>query len=416
MISSPLIKSGAPKGILSFGPDTPPLQLGMLNVLIGPNASGKSNLLDVFELVRRIPTDIQSMVQSGGGARSWLWENDPELEPTLEMIVNPGDLELQHQLVLRSISSELWPVSERIHHLPDTLLYEAQFDSRKAQIRVRTREPEQADPKSGPPFQPGPGLRWAPISPIGTQDSELIDFGYPFQENQSILSQLRSQFDYPQMTILSGVYNAMQFYGKWHFGRDAQLRRAQPSDQRGDRLEEDFSNIGMVLNQMGTSPEAKQSIIEGLKELYEGFTNYEVVVNSGSAQIYFTEGQRRSVPALRLSDGTLRYLCLLAILYNPNSGPVVCIEEPELGLHPDIVSGLGKHLLAASERMQIIVTTHSDILINALSDVPEAMVVFENHDGLTQMTRLDAEDIELWLEKYRLGELWMSGEIGGTRW
>ncbi len=416
MISSPLIKSVAPKGILSFGPDTPPLQLGMLNVLIGPNASGKSNLLDVFELVRRIPTDIQSMVQSGGGARNWLWDNDPALEPTLELMVNPGDLELQHQLVLRSIGSELWPVSEQIRHLPDTLLYESQFDSRRAQIRVRTREPEQTDPRSGPPFQPGPGLRWVPISPIVPQDSELIEFGYPFQENQSILSQLRSQFDYPQMTILSDVYNAIQFYGKWHFGRDAQLRRSQPSDQPGHRLEEDFSNIGMVLNQLGTSPEAKQSIIEGLKELYEGFTNYEVVVNSGSAQIYFTEGQRRSVSALRLSDGTLRYLCLLAILYNPNSGPVVCIEEPELGLHPDIVAGLGKHLLAASERMQIIATTHSDILINALSDVPEAMVVFENHDGLTQMTRLNAEDFELWLEKYRLGELWMSGEIGGTRW
>ena len=211
MITRPLIKSVAPKGILSFGPDTPPLQLGMLNVLIGPNASGKSNLLDVFELVRKIPTDIQSMVQSGGGARSWLWENDPALEPSLELTVNPGDLELQHRLVLRSIKSELWPVSEQIRHLPDTLLYDSKFDSRRAQIRVRTREPEQADPRSSPPFQPGPGLRWVPISPIGPQDSELIDFGYPVQENQSILSQLRSQFDYPQMTILSGVYNAIQF-------------------------------------------------------------------------------------------------------------------------------------------------------------------------------------------------------------
>ncbi len=181
-------------------------------------------------------------------------------------------------------------------------------------------------------------------------------------------------------------------------------------------MKEDYTNLGMVLNQIGTSPEAKQSIIEGLRELYDGFTNYEAIVNSGSVQIYFTEGKRRSIPATRLADGALRYLRLLTILYNPNSPPVVCIEEPELGLHPDIIPRLVKHLRVASERIQVIVTTHSDILIDALSDTPESIVVFERHDGSTQMDRLKPEDLSVWLEKYRLGELWMSGEIGGTRW
>ena len=73
--------------------------------------------------------------------------------------------------------------------------------------------------------------------------------------------------------------------------------------------------------------------------MYDSFTNYEAIVNSGSVQIYFTEGKRRSVPATRLADGAIRYLCLLTILYNPNSWPVVCIEEPELGLHPTSYRG-----------------------------------------------------------------------------
>ena len=152
-----------------------------------------------------------------------------------------------------------------------------------------------------------------------------------------------------------------------------------------------------------------------MNDLYPRFTNYEVVVNSGSVQIFFTE-EDTSIPATRLSDGALRYLCLLAILYNPNPPPVVCLEEPELGLHPDIVAGLAKHLRAASERMQLIVTTHSDILIDALSDTPESIVVFENNDGATRMNRLDAGELNEWLEDYRLGQLWTSGQIGGTRW
>ncbi len=394
MITHPVIKSITPRGLLSFGPDTPPLELGMLNVLIGPNASGKSNLFDVLGLARSIPSDLQEGVRGGGGVRSWLWESDAAQEPELELVVGSGDLELRHRIVLGAIDSELWPVVEQVHHLPDTLLYESRLDSLQATIRVRLRDQ----------------------NPLDSRDGELVEFGYPDEKDQSILAQLRSQFDYPQMTILASIYNSIQMYGTWHFGRDALLRRSQPANRRGDRLEEDYTNLGMVLNQMGTSPEAKRSIIEGLRELYEGFTNYEAVVNSGSVQIYFTEGKRRSIPATRLSDGTLRYLCLLAMLYNPNSLPVICIEEPELGLHPDIVAGLTKHLRAASERTQVIVTTHSDILIDALSDTPESIVVFESHDGATQMERLKRDDLSVWLEKYRLGELWTSGQIGGNRW
>ena len=393
-MTHPLIKSITPRGLLSFGPDTPPLELGMLNVLIGPNASGKSNLLDVLGLVRSIPSGMHEAVRGGGGTECWLWGSDHTQEPELDLVVNSGNLELRHRIVLRSGLFGLQPVLEQIHNLPDTPLYESRFDSRQATIRVRTRDDDGRDSHPG----------------------ELVNFGYPDQVGQSILSQVMSIFDYPEMTILASEYRSIRMYSTWHFGRDAMLRRPQAADSQGYWLEEDYTNLGMVLSQMGTSPEAKLSIIEGLQELYEGFTSYEAVVNSGSVQIYFTEGRRHSIPATRLSDGTLRYLCLLAMLYNPHPPRVICIEEPELGLHPDIVAGLAKHLRAASGRMQVIVTTHSDILIDALSDTPESIIVFENHDGATRMERLKRDDLSIWLENYRLGELWTSGQIGGNRW
>jgi predicted ATPase len=106
----------------------------------------------------------------------------------------------------------------------------------------------------------------------------------------------------------------------------------------------------------------------------------------------------------------------LAILCDPKPPPLICIEEPELGLHPDVLPKLADHLLAASRRTQLIVTTHSDILVDALSEQPESVVVCEKHHGATSMTRLAADELQAWLEKYRLGELWISGELGGTRW
>ena len=132
-------------------------------------------------------------------------------------------------------------------------------------------------------------------------------------------------------------------------------------------------------------------------------------------QVFFHESGF-TIPATRLSDGTLRYLCLLAILCHPSPPPLICIEEPELGLHPDLLPKLADLLVEASKRTQLVVTTHSDILVDAMTEHPEDVVVFEKHDGCTEAKRLDADHLSVWLEKYRLGDLWLRGEIGGTRW
>jgi predicted ATPase len=152
-----------------------------------------------------------------------------------------------------------------------------------------------------------------------------------------------------------------------------------------------------------------------LKDLYDGITDFETFGEGGSVQVFLSEGDF-SIPATRVSNGTLRYLCLLAILCDPTPPPLICIEEPELGLHPDILPKLADLLVAASERTQLIVTTHSDILVDALTERPEAVVVCEKHDGQTQMRRLDKKDLAAWLEEYRLGQLWLKGKLGGTRW
>ena len=218
------------------------------------------------------------------------------------------------------------------------------------------------------------------------------------------------------MAWLAENYEKIRIYREWSFGRNAVFREPQQTDMRNDVLEEDFSNLGLFLNRLKTHhPAAKRAILAGLNDLYEGITDFEVAMQERTVQVFFAEGDF-VIPSTRLSDGTLRYLCLLAILCDPDPPPLICIEEPELGLHPDILPSLADLLLAASEKTQIIVTTHSDILVDSMTETPECVVVFEKHEGKTEMNRLSPADLSVWLEKYRLGQLWSDGQLGGKRW
>jgi predicted ATPase len=133
-------------------------------------------------------------------------------------------------------------------------------------------------------------------------------------------------------------------------------------------------------------------------------------------QIAIEEEGGFSVSAYRLSDGTLRWLALLAILLNPTPAPVTCIDEPELGFHPDIIPTLADLLRDASTRTQLIITTHSQALVECFSDDPESVCVCEKIEGATRIRRLDGERLKVWLTDYSLGQMWASGQIGGNRW
>ena len=269
-------------------------------------------------------------------------------------------------------------------------------------------------------------------------DNEDVDFFYRYQHgspvvnrltegkrglgketiepDRSILAQLRDSEMYPELAWLAQNYEKIRIYREWTFGRNAVFREPQKADMRNDMLEEDFSNLGLFLNRLKTRyPVAKRAIIAGLQDFYDGISDFEVSIEGGSVQVFFTEGDF-VIPATRLSDGTLRYLCLLAILCDPTPPPLICIEEPELGLHPDILPTLADLLKSAAERTQVIVTTHSDVLVDAMTDCPDVVIVCEKHEGQTEMNRLSRSEVGVWLEKYRLGQLWIDGEIGGKRW
>jgi predicted ATPase len=207
----------------------------------------------------------------------------------------------------------------------------------------------------------------------------------------------------------------MQIFREWNLGRYTPPRLPQPADLPNEYLSEDSRNLGLVLNKLRTDRAVKQALLERLRALYGGVQEVDVSIKGGTVQVFLQE-DGWTIPATRLSDGTLRWLCLLTILLHPEPPPLVCIEEPELGLHPDLFPTLATLLREASERTQLVVTTHSNTLVDVLTDAPDAVVVCEKHDGATALKRLSGEELSAWLKKYTLGQLWSRGEIGGNRW
>lgn len=235
--------------------------------------------------------------------------------------------------------------------------------------------------------------------------------------DQSVLSQRKDPDLYPELTYLGQQFASIRFYREWNMGRSAEPRMPQKPDRPDDFLEEDARNLGLVLNDLQHQPGTKQQIIEQFKKFYPDAEDITTRIHGGTVQLFVHETSLRGpVPATRLSDGTLRYLCLLAVLCHPTPPPLICIEEPELGLHPDILPTVAELLQAASQRTQLIVTTHSDILVSALSHIPDTILVCERDEQGSILQRLDQESLREWLETYTLGELWRMGEIGGTRW
>jgi predicted ATPase len=387
---SVLLREITPHNLLSFGPNTKPIHLGALNVIVGPNGSGKSNLIEAVVLLRSTAKDVRDAVRKGGGVSEWIWKGGMNQPASVgAVLTNPkGSQPLRHVFSFRAENQAFRLEDERIEN--ETPYY------------------GQYDPYIYYRYQHGHPV----INVAGDQRQLAREDVIP---DESILVQRRDPEAYPEISYLTSIYEKIRIYREWQFGRNTVFRNPQQADSRNDIMIEDFSNLGMFLNRMRLRPKSKAIILDKLHDLYEGFDDFEISIEGGTVQVFFTEGDF-IIPATRLSDGTLRYLCLLAILCDPTPPPLICIEEPELGLHPDILPKVTDLLIDASERTQLIVTTHSDILVDALTQRPEAILICEKHNGQTEIERLNSDNLKEWLENYRLGELWTRGELGGTRW
>ena len=120
---------------------------------------------------------------------------------------------------------------------------------------------------------------------------------------------------------------------------------------------------------------------------------------------------KREQSAADLSDGTLRFLFLLAVLANPEPAPLIAIDEPETGLHPSMMPLVAELAVEASKKTQVIFTTHSDQFLDAFRDTRPTTTVAKWEDGQTKLHIVDDDELKHFLKDYSLGALFRSGEL-----
>jgi predicted ATPase len=384
-----MIKSIKLKNLLSFGDPGLDLELKPLNVLIGPNGSGKSNLIDAISLLQAAPRDIAEPIRRGGGIAEWIYKGSDNSGFDVEVSLQSFDrTDLVHVRHAFSIGIE--------SHRPF-------FDYESIEEIVGAQEKQV--------FENGDHLYVVESS--ANQERRDLD-GDEFDFRRSAVAQLQGSNTFAISWLLRR-YESIRIYRDWAFGRHAAARQPQRADERNDFLTEEVSNLGLVINRFRSNSATKKKLQSELRNLRDGVLDFEVSVHAGTVQLLIEESGG-TFPSTRLSDGTLRYLALLAVLCDPEPPRIVCIEEPELGLHPDLLPHVARLMVEASERCQIIATTHSDVIVDALTDHADAVVVCDRSETGSIMRRLDAEQLKPWLEDYRLGQLWSKGELGGNRW
>jgi len=389
--------------LLSFRPGSEPIALTPLNVLIGPNGSGKSNLIEAIELLHATPTAFADTIRDGGGAAEWLWKGEPggsKKGATIEAIVQGANGKLPGRAI------------------PD-LRYRLEFRGIGARTEVTDEAIERTQPKAGQKdvffyyrFQGGhPAINVR--QPKGDGWTERHLERQSLTPDESVLSQRKDPDLYPELTWLGQQFARIQTFREWSFGRYGALRQPQPADLRTDMLLPDSRNLALVLNNLEHS-DAGSELNRALSTFLPRFKRISTRVEGNTVQFNLHEdGLRAPVPATRLSDGTIRFIALLALLLSPSPPPLICIEEPELGLHPDALKLLADLMIEASARTQLIVSTHSDALVSAFTEEAESVLVCEHLDG-TVLRRLESSKLRFWMDKYRLGEIWRIGELGGN--
>ncbi len=347
-------------------------ELRHLNVLIGANGAGKSNLLGLFEMLSGLSQKrLQLFVKNEGGPDALLF-GGRKLTSRLEVALSFENNHYEYEFSLEPTSGSVAFSGEK---LSPEITEDTVADSSKTE--------------SGTIVWPG-----------GHSEARVADINHG--------------------EFASYVLSDMEQWRVFHFqdmSDTAQVRLL--SDVRDNlRLKPDAGNLAPFLRHLRERhPDHYRRIIEAVRLSASFFGDFVYRKNPGDRmdlEWFEAWGDLDSPFGPRqFSDGTLRFICLAALLNQPeNCQPnLILIDEPELGLHPYALTLLAEMLKQAADSRQIVVSTQSADLVSQFE--PEDVVVVNRRDGESVFERLDPEDLSDWLEDYALGDLWRMNVLGG---
>jgi predicted ATPase len=330
-----------------------------LDVVIGANGSGKSNLIGVFRLLERVLSRNLQLYVAGEPDR--FLHHGRKTTPALSL----------------DFAFDKNAYGFKLKAVQDTLIFEYE--------RVEYS---------------GYWTYGEPIA-VGHKESQLEEAAGAYK-NQI------PKFVFPRVRNLV-VYH-------FHDTSDSSPAK-QMADLEDNRfLRPDAANLPAYLYWLQEKhPRHFQQIEEYIRlvaPFFEGFTLAPSRLNEKKIKLEWRQkGSAAYFDAYALSDGTLRFICLATLLLQPSPPALILLDEPELGLHPFAIRMLAEMLEVASRRSQVLLATQSVTLLNHFA--PEQVIVAE-HDGLkTTFNRLNKDRLRDWLEAYSLGELWEKNVLGG---
>ena len=360
------------RGYRSFKDAT--LTLRPLNVLIGANGAGKSNVISFFKMMNElIEGRLQLHTALTGGAASNLHlgpEHTPRLETEIEIEMGNRNVGTYRMQLGHAQAQDTLSFTEE--HL--LLSGSGSANDREEQLGADHRE-----------------------SLIGNTADGDGPMAATAQALRSLLEHCRT-FHFHDTSPTSSVRNG-SYVGN------------------GKRLMSDAGNLAAVLHRLkSATPETYRMIVGTIRLIAPFFADFELKPETRGKNVLLNWRHRKNDDIHgphQLSDGTLRAMCLVTLLTMPaeERPSLIVIDEPELGLHPYALAILASLCRSASTESQIVIGTQSSTLLNHFD--PEDIVVVENDGKSSTLVRPNTSDLEKWLENYSLGELWMKNVIGG---
>ncbi len=370
------------------------LDITPLTLLIGANASGKSNILDVFTLLSAgVKGNLKDAVLRRHGPSGLLYRGTEDRRIRLSLTF--------------AARSDLESMETSVPYRIELSVSDSWFSVSQEEICTISANGcmQSVLNRSGENY-----------SLLNKNTYQLIKSSDRDIDTELLTHQTFDRESYPAIFGIRKWMEGLSFYGPVPTDPNSEIRVPQYA-RSGTRLYSDGSNLVSVLH------EIKEKYSDTWKDIHSiihlacpVFRDIIVPPEGGDGKIamrWLEEPfhERGGFSANLLSDGTLRFLFLVTLLMAPDPPPLICIDEPEAGLHPDCIGIIAELLDRASYRTQIIVSTHSPELVS--NTKPESVVVVEKENGATVAERLDANALKDWLRDFRLGDLWLSGDIGG---
>jgi len=372
-------------------------------ILVGINGSGKSNLIKAIKFLKEGVAGIgfkNILIDIWGGFDSiYYYGGDANNEISIEY---EFDSTILTKYGFSFTENVFYKVT--IKKVPFTVNY--QIDEFIYQPRTNI------EPWVYLKFENGKGYVSEKVNK--QNKTKLVNYTFDGQE-----SALRLISDPDRYFALFTIKKAIEDWSVYdYFDTTPQSKIRKPVLPTSDKkLHPEGNNLPQILNTIKINDKQSfnkiKELLNHVNPLYTGFDFNNVGVN---IELMLEETNlNKSIHVTHISDGTLRFLCLLSILYNKNRGSLLCIDEPEVGLHPDMISTIADGIKYASTESQIIIATHSEHILNGF-DLENVRVFEKSDDNSSVINSFSKEQFKGWYDNFVVGKMWRQNDLGGNRW